>query len=90
MSWSPHLYIGEFRPWPESIYVTRDKTDETRRYVLEKYDSAMQCLQSLENSTLRELVRDMWRGAMQRMDYAERYAFTDEFVDRIRALEVDV
>ena len=44
---------------------------------------------SADNTKLRELVRDMWRGAMGRMDYAERYAFAGEFVDRMRELEVD-
>jgi len=43
-----------------------------------------------ENDKLRELVRDMWRGAMQRMDYAERYAFADEFVGRMRERGVEV
>jgi len=33
MSWSPDLFIGEFRPWPDTVHVVRGKTDETRRYV---------------------------------------------------------
>ena len=41
-----------------------------------------------ENERLRELVRDMWRGSVTRMDFADRYAFIGEFVDRIRELEV--
>jgi uncharacterized OB-fold protein len=32
MSWSPDLYIGEFRPWPDSVHVVRGRTDEQRRY----------------------------------------------------------
>ena len=42
-----------------------------------------------ENAKLRELCADMWRGAVTRMDFAERYAFIGEFVDRMRELEVD-
>ena len=41
-----------------------------------------------ENDQLRELVRDMWRGATTRMDFAERHAFCGEFVDRMRELGV--
>ena len=86
MSWSPHLCIGEFRPWPESIYVTRDKTDETRRYVPEKYDSAMQCLQSLENATLRDLVKDLWA----RRDSLLDFGFYAEAAEKLEALGIDV
>ena len=35
MSWSPDLYIGELRPWPDTVHVVRGKTEETRRYVPE-------------------------------------------------------
>lgn len=42
-----------------------------------------------ENAKLRELCADMWRGAVTRMDFAERYAFIGEFVDRMRELGVD-
>lgn len=35
-----------------------------------------------------ELVRDMWRGSVTRMDFADRYAFIGEFVDRMRELKV--
>ena len=31
MSWSPDLYIGEMRPWPESVTVRRG--NESRVYV---------------------------------------------------------
>lgn len=24
MSWSPDLFIGEFRPWPDTVHVVRD------------------------------------------------------------------
>lgn len=36
MSWSPDLYIGELRPWPDTVHVVRGKTEETRRYVPER------------------------------------------------------
>ena len=36
MSWSPSVYIGEMRPWPDSVHVVRGKTDETRRYFPER------------------------------------------------------
>ena len=36
MSWSPDLFIGELRPWPDMVHVVRGKTDETRRYVPEE------------------------------------------------------
>lgn len=86
MGWSPHLCIGEFRPWPESIYVTRDKTDETRRYVPEKYGSAMQCLQALENSTLRDLVKELYEAAYY--EYPSMYEKL--FLERIKALGIEV
>lgn len=86
MSWSPNLCIGEFRPWPESIYVTRDKTDETRRYVPEKFSSAMECLRYLENAALRELVRDMYDN--YRAGWNEE--IEDELSDRMRALGIEV
>ena len=35
MSWSPDVYIGEMRPWPDTVHVVRGKTDEMRRYVPE-------------------------------------------------------
>lgn len=36
MSWTPDLYIGELRPWPDAVQVVRGNTDETRLYVPEK------------------------------------------------------
>lgn len=38
MSWSPDLYIGELRPWPDSVHVVRGNTDEKRRYFPERED----------------------------------------------------
>lgn len=35
MSWSPDLFIGEFRPWPDTVQVVRGTYDDTRRYVPE-------------------------------------------------------
>ena len=32
MSWSPDLFIGELRPWPDSVRVVRGETDETQLY----------------------------------------------------------
>ena len=32
MSWSPDLFIGELRPWPDSVHVVRGRTDDERRY----------------------------------------------------------
>lgn len=54
MSWSPDIFIGEFRPWPDSVYVVRGKSDETRRYVPEDFSAI-----SRENVELRELVRHL-------------------------------
>ena len=34
MSWSPDLYIGEMRPWPESVTVRRG--NESKKYVPDK------------------------------------------------------
>ena len=33
MSWSPELYIGEMRPWPNSVRVRRGRNGESRDYV---------------------------------------------------------
>lgn len=75
MSWSPDLFIGELRPWPDTVHVVRGKTDETRRYVPEDalvHMELHECpacanvadLQDAmdENAKLRELVSDMWDG----------------------------
>lgn len=51
MSWSPELFIGGMRPWPDAVHVVRSQTDEMRRYVPEG-----------ENERLRELVREMFKG----------------------------
>ena len=86
MSWSPDLFIGEFRPWPDTVHVVRDKTDEIRRYVPEKYSSAMQCLASLENFKLRELVKELYETA-----YPEYPSMFEKlFSERIRELGIEV
>ena len=36
MSWSTEVFIGELRPWPDTVHVIRGKTDEMRRYVPER------------------------------------------------------
>ena len=36
MSWSSELYIGENRPWPDTVRVIRGKTEETLCYIPEK------------------------------------------------------
>lgn len=69
MSWSPDLFIGELRPWPDTVHVVRGKTDEMRRYVPEEmlfherdgHDEQFELARSLqaENAELRELVRQM-------------------------------
>lgn len=41
-----------------------------------------------ENIKLRGIVADMWRFAIQRMDYADSFSFAGDFVDRIRELEI--
>lgn len=43
-----------------------------------------------ENAKLRELCKDMWRGAMQNMDYAECLSFAGDLVDKMRELRVEV
>jgi len=36
MSWSPELFIGELRPWPDAVRVVRGVTEESRLYVPER------------------------------------------------------
>lgn len=86
MSWSYKLCIGNLRPWPEAVYVIRDRTDETRRYVPEKFNSAMECLLSLENHTLRELVCELYETAY--LEYPSM--FEKLFSERIRELGIEV
>ncbi len=81
MSWSPELYIGEFRPWPDTVHVVRGKTDETRRYVPEDF-SAM----SRENVELRKLVQELYESAW--LEYPS--AFETVFLGRIRELGIEV
>ena len=68
MSWSPDLFIGEFRPWPDTVHVVRGKTDEMRRYVPEEmlfherdgHDEQFERARSLEdeNARLRSCLSD--------------------------------
>lgn len=68
MSWSPDLFIGELRPWPDTVHVVRGKTDETRRYVPEEmlfherdgHDEQFERARSLEdeNARLRSCLSD--------------------------------
>ena len=50
MSWSPDVFIGELRPWPDTVHVVRGKTDETRRYMPESESDQLRA----ENDRLRE------------------------------------
>ena len=56
------VYIGEFRPWPESVCVIRDMTSEIRRYVPEELGTRA-LLDGVklmgENRRLADLVADM-------------------------------
>lgn len=36
MSWSSEIYIGETRPWPDTVRVIRGKTEETLCYMPER------------------------------------------------------
>lgn len=36
MSWTPELYIGGMRPWPDAVRVVRSQTDESVTYVPER------------------------------------------------------
>lgn len=36
MSWQPEVFIGELRPWPDSVLVTKGASDERKRYVPEE------------------------------------------------------
>lgn len=42
------------------------------------------------DAKLRELVSDMYCSALVNLDFAERLAFIDEFVERLRELEIIV
>lgn len=67
MSWSPDLFIGEFRPWPDSVYVVRGKTDDMRRYVPEE-----------ERDMYRDLVDCMVHPDVSDQLYAENVELQDE------------
>lgn len=70
MSWSPELFIGELRPWPDTVHVVRGKTDEMRRYVPEVSLYSLQeratcnawTIKRLkeENAKLLKLAVDLW------------------------------
>ena len=34
MSWTPELYIGELRPWPDAVQVVRDRSGEVMLYTI--------------------------------------------------------
>lgn len=34
MSWTPDLYIGELRPWPDAVRVVRGDTDDAMLYTI--------------------------------------------------------
>lgn len=36
MSWTPELYIGSMRPWPDAVRVVRSQTDESMLYAPER------------------------------------------------------
>jgi hypothetical protein len=96
MSWSPELYIGEFRPWPDTVHVVRGKTEEKRRYVSEEmlfherdgHDEQFERDRSLqaENAKLRELVQELYERAW--LEYPS--AFERAFLGRIRELGIEV
>ena len=63
------VYIGEMRPWPDTVNVIRGKTDETRRYMSEELGTRA-LLDGAElmgenrrlresNDKMRELLEDM-------------------------------
>ena len=41
MSWSPEVFIGEMRPWPDSVRVVRGRTGEMVRYMPERTCTAL-------------------------------------------------
>lgn len=68
---------------------------DAREVMLEAADTIWELRGSVhreraEADRLRELCADMWRGSVTRMDFADRYAFIGEFVDRMRELGVEV
>lgn len=82
MSWSPDLFIGEFRPWPDTVHVVRGKTDEMRRYVPEEmlfherdgHDEQFERARSLEdeNARLRSCLSDDAENARMIMGENEK------------------
>ena len=103
MSWSPDLFIGEFRPWPDTVHVVRGKTDEMRRYVPEEerdmYRDLVDCMVHpdvpdqlyAENVKLRELVRDMWRElAVSCAEQVTSHETLRKVSDRMREFGIEV
>lgn len=89
MSWSPDLFIGESRPWPDTVHVVRGKTDEMRRYVPEEmlfherdgHDEQFERARSLEdeNARLRSCLSDDAENARMIMgENAKLREFADE------------
>lgn len=62
MSWMPEFYIGEFRPWPDSVYIVRGNTDEFRRYMPDDFCAVSRENNELrsENNKLRKLCVELW------------------------------
>lgn len=104
MSWSPDVFIGEFRPWPDTVQVVRGTYDDTRRYVPEEalvHMDLHECpacanvadLQDAmdENAKLRELVRELYHelDAATQYDAGGSRGIVSEFAGRMRKLGVD-
>lgn len=73
MSWSPDLFIGELRPWPDSVHVVRGKTDETRRYFPECKDGQEVLERRIDElcaevERLRERLKESDDGRMRQAD----------------------
>ena len=97
MSWSPDLFIGEFRPWPDTVHVVRGKTEETRRYVPEEmlfherdgHDEQFERARSLEdeNARLRSCLSDDAENA--RMIMGENAKLREQMERLVTLLRVD-
>lgn len=79
MSWSPELFIGELRPFPDTVHVVKGKTDEMKRYVPEER------IEQLE-----QLCRDLYATCYSMLvvyDYEERdYLMRNGIEKRMDAL----
>lgn len=93
MSWSPDLIIGELRPWPDSVVVTRGSRLDSRIYVPQEALTAKElreCHVMAENAKLRELcVKALewlrWAGGITCPPEVP-----DEFADELRELGIEV